>query len=133
MTATLALQIGFTTTDRLNNYVPAMDGYRPGAAQDTVKFEVVNSCGGWNAHDWERIAEAVFILTNAPGEVIESYAGGDSATGYLLTDLMAALRAEQITLPRSVSVGDTVTVINPTTGEEGTWACARFGWTALNV
>jgi len=115
------LTIGYTHTDRYTvlpcGYIPACDGYRPGATQDTINLDI----------DWaikigdtvEHWAEAVFIATNAPQEVIDSYGRAAVVAEALATTPGADWRA--------LSVGDTVTL----NGE--TLACDRVGWVKIDL
>lgn len=102
--------IGFTRTARALDYVPAMDGYRPGAAQDEITLEIE----GVEGFTVPEVAEMIFVAVEAPYDVEG-----------LLGEIREALRPLFAAAPfsRSVSVGDTVEVEGV-----GRWACARFGW-----
>jgi hypothetical protein len=92
------ITIGLTRTDRAADYVPAMDGYRPGAAQDLFVIEVESP-----AIDPAVIGEAFFVATNAPKEVVD----GDRLASALYREITRKLPiAHRLTL----SVGDTVQV-----------------------
>lgn len=95
MSTTTTITVGFTVTDRANDYVPSMDGWRPEAAQEVVMWEVPDN--GLTVEEW---AEAVFVATNAPPGIHVQ----DGATD-IVRAMLAGRRA-----PRSLSVGDTVTV-----------------------
>lgn len=102
----MKLTIGFTRTDRDNDYIPGMDGYRPGAAQDVVTLEVDAPSapdGGWES---VVAAEAYFVATNAPSEVV--------ARDPLATAILhALLLADEVQSPQhrlTLDVGDTVQV-----------------------
>jgi hypothetical protein len=110
-TSPVTITIGLTVSDRAANYIPAMDGWRPGAAQDTFPLPQVALPAAWTRAD---VAEALFTLTNAPVEV------WDGKGGY--AELARTLRALNPLLARSLSVGDTVTV------DGVTLACQRVGW-----
>ena len=103
----MILTIGLTETDRAADYVPAMDGFRAGAAQRLWTFYVPANV------DAVKAAEAVFVATNAPIEVIRE-------NSLALTVYLALQGYED----RALSVGDTVTV----NGERV--ACDRVGWIA---
>lgn len=103
----MKITIGLTRTDREANYVPSMDGYRKGAAQDVVVLEVEAEPrypeGEWQAVE---VGEAYFTATNAPEEVVLA---SPLATA-VYRALIAKLRAEHLTHRLSMSVGDTVQV-----------------------
>lgn len=119
----MIITIGFTKADRMwelygvrnaDTYVPAIDGWRAGAEQDTVTIEVADL--ELSPELW---AQAVWTATSAPDEVdLSQYAG-------------AAEAAEALTavgpLPRAVDVGDTVDV------DGRTWVCEKRGWTFLTL
>lgn len=118
----MIITIGFTETDRMfalyghrddNTYVPSQDGYRPGAAQDLVAFEVADA----EELSPEQWAEAVWVVTNAPAfTVLDGYAGASQV-------LRALTRVEGFGDLRAVSVGDTVDV------DGRLWVCEKSGWT----
>lgn len=93
----MKLVIGFTRLDRVNDYIPMMDGYRDGAAQDEVILEVSEKV--------EDLAwcEAVYVATNAPFSIIS----GESIARELFVAMIHAPGARFI---RALSVGDTVTL-----------------------
>lgn len=102
---TVRIIVGLTRTDRLNNYIPMMDGYRDGAEQDAIAITI----DGLTLTELQW-AEAVFVATNAPADALSDYDGA------------LAVRAA-LGLTRALSVGDTVTV-------DGTrYVCERLGWT----
>jgi hypothetical protein len=104
---TTTIAYGMTVTDRDSDYIPMMDGYRPGAEQDVVTFEVEHSLGQQTPEWW---AEAVFVATNAPTtETVDARPG-------------ARLVADTIPPTRALSVGDTVTVDGIVV------TCERIGW-----
>jgi len=109
----MKVTIGFTWTDRANDYIPTMDGYRPGAEQEEVVIELPDAAvQGASARV---IAEAVFVATNAPLEVVETH---------------PLARVIWYLLPfgrwRALSIGDTVAIEGFSKLE-----CARLGWKAL--
>ena len=109
------IRIGFTKTDRANDYVPSMDGYRPGAEQEYVSLDTGNTIN--DQEELADVAECVFMAMNAPDA-----AGHHSET---VRRLHAQLLGSRM---RSLSVGDTVSV-----PEEGwTVECARAGWKLLD-
>lgn len=100
------IEIGFTRTDPTpDGRIPMIDGYRFGDPQDVVTVSLPDS--PLPNHVW---AEAVFVATNAPVEVI----AGDSNAAVVMLTMGSA--------PRAVSIGDTVTVGNRV------WVCQRIGW-----
>lgn len=107
----ITVTLGFTASDRPNNYIPMCDGYREGAAQTTVTLELPALDASA-----EECAEAAFVATNAPLEVIES--------DKLASVVFAALDESPVTV-RALSVGDTVTVCGKR------FACERVGWVYL--
>lgn len=122
------IEVGFTHTDRAADYVPAMDGYRPGAAQTTVTIGPVNLPGQTEdtpitLEEAKSIAEACFVATNLPQP---------PSPGTLAHDIEQALSLEALAMAtkhdprlqhlRSLSVGDTVKVRGMTL------AVARLGW-----
>lgn len=111
----MKVEIGFTITDRAAGYVPASDGYRKGAKQRVVTIDLF----AVHAGEALAVAEAVFVATNAPAVVVaKSQMARD-----VLRALVALSRAQGTpSVPRSLSVGDTVTV------EGVTVACASAGW-----
>lgn len=106
-TAGKRITIGYTRTDRPGDYVPAVDGYRPGAAQD-VRTIIVHTDLVADALAW---AEVVFMVTNAPPML---------ANG-LVAAVVPALEASPGEW-RSLSVGDTVSVGSTTL------ACTAVNW-----
>ncbi len=104
------LVIGRTITDRAGDYVPAIDGYRPGAPQDVISIDVparADTDGpGW--------AEAVFVATNRPGVPDKGSAAADVHAATIMVNTVRQ---------RSLSVGDTVTV------DGVRHVCDRAGWT----
>lgn len=101
------LIIGLTKPDREERYNPMMDGYRPGAQQDTIHLPELAG-----EYDLEEIAEAVFDSMNNPGYPSDSLASR-------IRDMMVAADIKC----RSLSVGDTITY----EGLGMVW-CARTGW-----
>lgn len=106
--------IGWTKSDRDAGYVSMMDGYRPGADQHVLSI-TVDLPPRLEPH---RVAELVFIATNAPeldpaspeGAILHAI----QATGY---------RGREAHF--SLSVGDTVTVAGTKL------ACQAAGWTPV--
>ncbi len=105
---TIELTIGLTQSNRAENYFPSMDGYKLSAGQDTYTLDYPDYM-----ETAEEVAERVFIATNAPDEM------GMSEPQRHMRALLTGL------LPRSVSVGDTVTY------DGTTLVCARVGWEPL--
>lgn len=105
-TTSARVTVGLTITDRDNNYVPTMDGYRPGAAQDMI---VLNVPLIWLRElTGEQIAEALFIGTNHPYR--ETLHGLDGWVGRTWRG------------GRSLSVGDTIMF------GDTRLACDHVGW-----
>lgn len=109
----LTLTIGFTRSDRADDYSSFADGYRPGAEQDIVEI-TVESPVGFTGEQW---AEAVFVASNAPGEGHLSDQPGATAVSAAL----AQARKNGARM-RSLSVGDTVTINGVR------YACTPAGW-----
>jgi hypothetical protein len=110
-TTPVTITIGLTITDRPGDYIPALDGWRPGAAQQIVKLGEVKLPSAWTRTN---VAEALFALTNAPAELWLGRDGYDALSHVIAYDLRG--------LDRALSVGDTVTV------DGVTLACERVGW-----
>ncbi len=105
----VTITLGFTESDRAGGYVSYADGYRPGAAQVLVTIALDIDGSDRSPQDW---ADAVFQASNSPAP----------ATDPAVAAIRHAL-AEQVHTPmRSLSVGDTVTVVGQT------WACEPSGW-----
>ena len=96
--------IGLTRSDRANDYVSHIDGWRPSAVQDFITI-TLDDLG----LDPETVADLMFEATNHP-----------APTGLAL-QVIRKLRTSDRAV-RSLSVGDTVTV------EGVTLACADEGW-----
>jgi hypothetical protein len=114
-TRAVEVTIGWTKSDRDNDYSSFSDGYRRGADQhtETIRVEVPAD------RDAEDIAEAVFFATNAP------YLDPASREGKILAAIYAnGYHGEGAHF--SLSTGDTVTV------GDTMLACARFGWEVVN-
>lgn len=111
--------IGLTRTDRQNDYLPAMDGWKLGAAQDAFGLHVPDLPG--TGSQW---AEAVFIATNAPEQVIQesplATAVFEAIKAWL--DNWQARRPVTPTTFRSLCVGDTVLVGG------ALWSCEKSGF-----
>ena len=105
--------IGYTRSDRAADYISHDDGYRPGARQETVRLVLLDQ-PGLGPQAW---AEAVFVATNRPGTH-----HSDEATG-----VAAVTRALREHAYRSLSVGDTITVIHDN-GHTDSLACQKTGW-----
>lgn len=113
-----SISLGFTTGHLRDpaggDYIPALDGYREGAAQKFAHLLIPSELlVGLEAKD---VGEAAFIATNAPSY---SIAAGSLAEA-ISTALYAAMLAGRVT--RSVSVGDTVA------SALGRVACDKVGW-----
>lgn len=99
---TALITIGYTQSDRANDYIPYDDGYREGAKQSwsrTFMVEVEPVDGRPVALD---LAEAVFVATNAPER--------SCAQGAIQLAVWEAL-VNAGPISRSVSIGDTVRVV----------------------
>lgn len=107
MTATTApaatILIGYTESD-LPHY-SSFDGFKPGAAQRTVPVTVDGRLIERLAP--EAVAEAVFMATNAPREVVAS-----SPLAQAVCDVLVGYVDADTYRVRSLSVGDTVFVHN---------------------
>jgi hypothetical protein len=109
------LTIGYTLPDADSGYHPMLDGYRPGAAQQTVELDLDDLPRRWPGGRAARLtqattplqwAEALYTATNAPLEVIDR----DSRLAVRL--IWAAIQTQPATRAamRPVRIGDTVTV-----------------------
>lgn len=107
-TETLKVVIGFTAAALDRSYVPQLDGYRPGALQQEVELH----CRVVPTAQHTDYAEGVFEVTNAPYLPTQGAAGA-------VADAVTALSTR---LPRTLSVGDTVTV------GDVKLACLSAGW-----
>ena len=111
--------IGWTllnTEDPTREYVSFSDGYREGAPQHEVTFEI-ETYGVTGRH----VAESAFIATNAP-EV-----GPETLAGHILAKISESGYTGRVDRKGyaghySLSVGDTVTV------DGAKYACEPFGW-----
>lgn len=121
------LTIGYTLPDADSGYQPTLDGYRHGAAQQTVELDLAYYSDRWPGWRAARViqataprqwAEALYTATNAPLEVLDA----DPRLAVRL--IRAAIRTRPATRAamRPVCVGDTVTVAGHTL------ACTRGGW-----
>jgi hypothetical protein len=109
----MEITIGFTRTQQAY-YYPMLEGYRAYATQDLISINLsLNLTGEADAFAME-VAEAVFIATNAPTEVIEAHP--------LAVQVWKALPFARC---RALSIGDTVTFGGVTV------ACERLGWTRI--
>jgi hypothetical protein len=105
------ISIGYTRSDRrrgpAGDYIPSVDGYQPGAAQDVVTIEVPHDSrlGQLTIHD---LAEAVFVATNAPYPSLRDGTPGAHEIAEALNQWTDPSPARRRRL-RSLSVGDTVT------------------------
>ena len=123
---TAVLTIGYTQSDRLNDYVPFDDGYRAGAVQEFAPPLMV-SVEPLDARPVALdLAEAAFVATNAPDM--------SCAIGPIQRAVWEAA-AQAAPLQRAVSVGDTVRVTlisNEIFGAiDVLIACERSGWTIV--
>ena len=119
--------IGFTSFDRSSDYCPMIDGYREAAPQDVTvirlpRTALFNTVG-------HEVAEAVFAATNAPFEV-------EGLTAAVREALQ--VRISKGARVRSLSVGDTVTILRPGPVTIGgprveRFACADCGFARLEV
>ncbi len=132
--------MGFSISDaysRADDYVPAMDGYRPQARQHCYRG-FVPDLGTIAADDVTQVAEALFMLTNHPDGVEADL----TASGARLTLPAAAVEALRVYVRgayrdaggrdgyvRALSVGDTVSLRQGFTS--ATVACERVGWTPV--
>jgi len=110
----MIITLGFTHSDRANDYSSFTDGYQLGAAQTSYTIAVEGAGTHYRAQEW---AEAVFIASNQPGP----------ATDPVVAAIQMAL-AEQVRVRlRSLSVGDTVTVHGQML------ACQPTGWQPIDT
>ncbi len=111
----MIITLGFTESDRDNDYSSFADGYRLGARQMSVTIAIEGDGRLLTAEQW---AQAAFVGSNHPGQ---APAGPARA-------IQSAL-AEQLHFPlRSLSVGDTVTVHGQM------WACeSGAGWRRVDT
>jgi hypothetical protein len=114
----IKLVIGFTESDRANDYVSFTDGWRPDAAQRveevTIDFGDHSEIAAMPDVQW---CEAVFVATNAPTlQIINDKPGAG--------EIHLQLSHRRV---RSLSVGDTVTVIKGAMPGR-TYECVRDGW-----
>ena len=120
----MKITIGLTRSDRPVGYIPAMDGYKPGAAQDVLELEVdaplAQPEGGWQAVE---VGEAYFKATSAPQEVIEA----DPLALAILRALLELRGRGGAEHRLEMFVGDTVTVDGTTV------SCERFGWAEVKA
>lgn len=89
--------LGLTRTDRIANYIPAMDGYRDGADQERYVLHVPTEA--LRGVTLEQVAEAAFTATNHPFP--------ESLTGLAGLIAVEVADARRVSL-RSLSTGDTV-------------------------
>jgi hypothetical protein len=105
----MLITLGFTNSDRADDYSSFTDGYRLSATQHAVTIALSGDLPDLSGAEW---AEAAYVATNSPVPPTDRAA--------------AAIRAaldEQVRTPlRSLSAGDTVTVAGHI------WACDRTGW-----
>jgi len=107
------ITLGFTESDRDNDYCSFSDGYRLGAIQVSVTVAIDGDGRLLTAQQW---ADAAYVASNHPGQ---APAGPARA-------IQSAL-AEQVTVPlRSISIGDTVTAHGQM------WACESTGWRRID-
>lgn len=117
----MKITIGLTKTFRHAkgdpiDYVPSMDGWRPGAEQDVVELEL----GFPPSTSVLRVGEAYYKATNAPPEVVES----DSLATAILDELKRRQEAGELGEHRhTMDVGDTVEIDG---GEP--WVCMSLGF-----
>lgn len=104
----MKVNIGLTRNNRADDYIPAADGYRFGAEQDAILLDYPDYM-----EPAEKVAERIFIATNAPDEA--QFSPAQQA----MRELLAPFKL------RALSVGDTVTV------GDVTLACTRAGWTVV--
>lgn len=119
----ITVRIGYTISDRARDYIPTCDGYRPGAAQHQVSFELPDrpELAGLSAAE---LAEAVFVATNAPAVLARSVLG-EAEVAEALYGPASNLSEQQRRHLRALSVGDTVTVAGRTL------ACEPVGFTDI--
>jgi hypothetical protein len=121
----LLMILGFSISDRAADYIPSMDGYRPGARQDLIALEV--DTADLNAalppFYW---VEAAYQASNLP-----PFAEGDRPVVRAVRRALDALRARYAPAPvpnlRSLSVGDTITMAGQM------WECTRTGWVLVDL
>lgn len=150
---TFTVTVGWTQTDRSNDYVPSSDGYHPGARQHRESFEVEWTNSPWSvpvdvdllaaigrtAEDQiadqikrttETLAE-VFFYACDPGPRLSNPSG---ITGQVC-DLIRE-RAMKIVLGASrvdLRIGDTITVSGGELFPETTVECQRVGWKLVDL
>jgi len=114
----IRLVIGFTESDRTNNYVSFVDGWRPDAAQRVEEVSIdlseYSEVAAMPDTDW---CTAVFVATNAPTLALIAARPGAA-------DIHLQLAHRRV---RSLSVGDTVTVIKGAMPAH-TYECVSNGW-----
>ncbi len=109
----MIITLGFTESDRDNDYCSFSDGYRLGARQVSLTVALDGDGLLLTGEQW---AEAAFAASNHPGQ---APAGPARAIQLALT--------EQVRFPlRSLSVGDTVTAHGQM------WACESTGWRRID-
>lgn len=99
---TALVTIGYTQSDRANDYVPSDDGYRPGAQQVWSRSFVVEVEAIDKRPLALDLAEAVFVATNAPGRPLDG--------GRIQEQVWEAM-VNMGPISRSLCVGDTVRVV----------------------
>lgn len=117
----ITITLGFTKSDRANDYVSFTDGYRPGAEQTRQTITVQDIYALRGADRDAAIAlwlDACYAGTNAP-ELADDPDGAIALVAAALADTDIGGKV------RSLSVGDTVTLY------ERTFACSKMGWTEV--
>lgn len=124
------LTIGYTLPEADSGYQPMRDGYRHGAAQQTVELDLAYHSHRWRGGHATRAnqattppqwAEALYTATNNPIEVLEA----DPRLAVRL--IWRAIQAQPATRApmRPISVGDTATVAGHAQ------ACTHDGWVEI--
>lgn len=123
---TALITIGYTESDRANDYVPSDDGYQAGSKQAWSRSFMVEVEPVDDRPLALDLAEAVFVATNAPGRERTE------------TAVQAAVWEALVNrgpVSRSVSVGDLVRVV--LVGDDlmlpvtCVIACEKSGWTIV--
>lgn len=109
----MIIVLGFTLSDPDTGYSSFTDGHRPEARQQSITVVLEGAGTAYTAEQW---AEAAFIASNHPSV---------APTGPARA-LQLALAEQVSTLPRSLSVGDTVTAHGQTL------TCTSTAWVTVD-
>jgi hypothetical protein len=121
----VTIELGFTATDRTADYVPCVDGYRPGARQAllTIGPLAVPGCDPARPLDPEQVkalAEDCFDAMNMSDEMPVS--GHIAALRAAIAAALAESQDPAADGVHTLSIGDTLSVDGITV------CCERFGW-----